>query len=58
MNGRIVSHYQILERFGEGDRGVAYKAQNLKLNRLVALKNKYHCLMDEGICSLLYRVVE
>ena len=38
FKGKRISHYEILDQIGKGGMGLVYKAKDLKLDRIVAIK--------------------
>ena len=55
MVGQKISHHEILEKLGEGRRGVAYKAEDIKLKRTITLKIFTSRISDE---SSAYRILK
>ena len=54
--GTVLAHYELLERLGEGAMGTVYKARDIRLRRLVALKLLLPSPLDsERVAAFLER---
>lgn len=54
MIGQVIDHYKILEKIGQGGMGTVYKAVDINLDRIVAIKVLSKELSQEA--SLIQRL--
>ena len=55
MIDKIISHYKVIEKLGEGGMGVLYLAEDLELNRKAVLKFLPPDMMNDPDTNLRFK---